>query len=461
VSDQIESLNRQLKEAQENLALIEERIAEYVLSTDVPLQLVKEQRRLEDRIHRLERRIADSRPIDVGAQATSVKQVFISHANEDADFAHRLAADLKRLGVRVWIAPESIRPGEEWVDAIERGLGESSHILIVLTPAALVSPWVRKETNVAIALERQGNIHVIPLDVEACKVPLLLSSYQMISFRWSYDAGFSQLADILELRVSQPEPVHLRRLKPFEPHMILIPAGEFLMGSNPEKDKGACEDEQPQHTLYLPDYYLARTSVTNAQYAAFVQDNEHYRPEHWTTGLKLPIGIEDHPVVYVSWHDAVAYCNWLAEVTGKAYRLPSEAEWEKGARGANGHIYPWGSQWNPERCNSKESGPGNTTPVEAYPEGASPYGLLDMAGNVWEWTRSLWGGQEQRFDFCYPYDPSDGRESLDEMNNSRRVLRGGSFNNTDINVRCAYRISNFPNAKGEEMGFRVAVSPSE
>jgi formylglycine-generating enzyme required for sulfatase activity len=85
-----------------------------------------------------------------------------------------------------------------------------------------------------------------------------------------------------------------------------------------------------------------------------------------------------------------------------------------------------------------------------------------MAGNVWEWTLSLWGGQEQRPHFCYPYDPSDGRESLDELNNFRRVLRGGSFNqNTAIHVRCTYRISNFPNAKGKEMGFRVAVSQSE
>jgi hypothetical protein len=143
--------------------------------------------------------------------ADKVKQVFISHAVSDANFAHRLADDLKWLGARVWIAPESIRPGEEWVDAIERGLGESSHMVIVLTPAALQSRWVRKETNVAIALERQEGIHVIPLDVEECKVPLLLSSYQMISFRWGYDAGLKQLASILDLRVMATEPVRAPR----------------------------------------------------------------------------------------------------------------------------------------------------------------------------------------------------------------------------------------------------------
>ena len=94
-------------------------------------------------------------------------------------------------------------------------------------------------------------------------------------------------------------------------------------------------------------------------------------------------------MVHVFWHDAVAYFNWLAEVTSKPYRLPSEAEWEKGARGSDGRIYPWGDQWDVKRCNSLESGKRDTTPVGAYTQGASPYGCLDMAGNVWEWTRSL------------------------------------------------------------------------
>jgi len=133
------------------------------------------------------------------------KQVFISHAKEDAQFAHRLADDLRRLGVQVWIAPESIHPGESWVDAIERGLEESSHTVSVLTPKALKSRWVKKETEVAIAQERKGRIQVIPLDVDPCAVPLLLSSYQMVSFRQDYDAGLSQLATILSLRVTPPK----------------------------------------------------------------------------------------------------------------------------------------------------------------------------------------------------------------------------------------------------------------
>jgi hypothetical protein len=136
---------------------------------------------------------------------TKTKQVFISHAKEDTQFAHRLADDLRRLGVQVWIAPESILGGEGWVSAIERGLEESSHMVVVLTPAALESRWVKKETDVAIAWERKGLIQLIPLDVEPCKAPPLLGSYQMVSFRPDYDAGLSQLAGILDVRVTSVE----------------------------------------------------------------------------------------------------------------------------------------------------------------------------------------------------------------------------------------------------------------
>ena len=96
-------------------------------------------------------------------------------------------------------------------------------------------------------------------------------------------------------------------------------------------------------------------------------------------------------MVNVTWYDARDYCQWLSGVTGRGYALPSEAEWEKGARGTDEHIYPWGNRWDATLCNSGESGPDKTISVHAYPQGASPYGVLDMAGNVWEWTRSLWG----------------------------------------------------------------------
>jgi formylglycine-generating enzyme required for sulfatase activity len=237
-----------------------------------------------------------------------------------------------------------------------------------------------------------------------------------------------------------------------EPEMVLFPDGEFTMGSDPGLDPEAMDDEGPPHTLHLPDYYLARTPVTNAQYAAFVQATDHRQPYHWK-GKKAPRGTELHPVVNVSWFDALAYSDWLAEVTGRPYRLPSEAEWEKGARGDDGRIYPWGSEWNPERCNSREGGQGDTTPVDAYPEGASPYGSLDMAGNVWEWTSTAYK--------AYPYDPEDGREELQVGDDVRRVLRGGAFVNLGWRLRSAFRGRDLPDFSFYDRGFRVAMDAEQ
>ena len=240
----------------------------------------------------------------------------------------------------------------------------------------------------------------------------------------------ASVADNFQPTTRNSQPARL----PFEPEMILITAGEFLMGSHPQKDKEAQSYEQPQHKLYLPEYWIAKTPATNAQYAAFVKATGYQAPQHWQNG-KIPRGKEAHPVVYVLWDDAMAYCKWLAEATGKLYTLPSEAEWEKAARGTDGRIYPWGNTFDKSKCNTGESGIGDTTPVGKFPQGASPYGVLDMVGNVWEWTRSQWKG--------YPYDPADGREDVSVS--ACRVLRGGAFNDDERLARCAYRDDRSPN----------------
>jgi acyl carrier protein len=129
-------------------------------------------------------------------------RVFISYATEDESFAVRLANDLQRLGAQTWLAQQSIRPGESWVSAIERGLRGSSHMAVVLTPAAAASPWVQKEIEVAISRERSGQMELIPLNVQSCDVPLLLQSYQWVSFQRGYEAGLSRLADVLGLRAA-------------------------------------------------------------------------------------------------------------------------------------------------------------------------------------------------------------------------------------------------------------------
>jgi serine/threonine-protein kinase len=229
---------------------------------------------------------------------------------------------------------------------------------------------------------------------------------------------------------------------------VEIPAGSFLMGSDRKKDGRAYDNELPQHTVTLPAYRIARTPVTNAQYRVFVQATGRHAPQHWKEG-RIPEGKEDHPVVYVSWQDAVAFCRWASEATGATIRLPTEAEWEKAARGTDGRIYPWGNDKpTAEHCNFSRN-VGDTTPVGSYPKGASPYGVLDVAGNVWEWTNSLFRR--------YPYDPTDGRE--DSYSEERRTVRGGSFHDLVRYVRCACRYVDINPLY--YVGWRVASPGSE
>jgi formylglycine-generating enzyme required for sulfatase activity len=257
-----------------------------------------------------------------------------------------------------------------------------------------------------------------------------------------------------------------------EPVWVEIPAGEFLMGSD-----DLTHDEKPVHKVHLERYWIAKVPITNAQYRLFVEATRHVAPRHWENG-NIPRGLESHPVVNVMWHDTLAYCRWLSGVTGKSIILPSEAEWEKAARGGislqspsaggkakGGREYPWGNAWKEGYCNSDELGVEGTTPVGIVPEGASPYGCLDMAGNVWEWTRSLWGlwdseKSEFKLQFAYPCQVDDGRENLETGDEAVRVLRGGAFYFHRNGARCAFRFRYLPYSYWYDyLGFRVVVSP--
>jgi len=192
-------------------------------------------------------------------------------------------------------------------------------------------------------------------------------------------------------------------------------------------------------------------------------------------------GIANHPVVSVSWHEALKYCEWLTETlrawkgapavvskwldatlrADRAWRvtLPSEAEWEKAARGIDGRIYPWGNAFDGNLANTWESDVGKTSTVGSFPGGASPAVALDMSGNVWEWTRSLWGPDWQKPAFRYPYRPDDGaREDLTAADEMLRVVRGGSWGGFDQFARAANRLRDYPYNRFDFFGFRVVVS---
>ncbi len=228
--------------------------------------------------------------------------------------------------------------------------------------------------------------------------------------------------------------------------LVTVPAGEFTMGSMDE-DRWARDDEKPQHNVFVDAFFISKYPVTNAQYATFVEATGHKPPKHWR-GDAPPPELRNHPVVNVSWHDALTYCQWLKEKTGRPYRLPTEAEWEKAARGTDARIYPWGNDFSPEKCNVYETGIRGTSPVGMFPDGTSPYGCLDMSGNVWEWTLSKYKS--------YPYKSDDGRENIDKSN-AHRVLRGGSFGLDRRRARCTHRLNYRSFNLKIYFGFRIVV----
>ena len=246
------------------------------------------------------------------------------------------------------------------------------------------------------------------------------------------------------------------------PEMVAVPAGSFLMGSSSANSQ-AQSDEQPQHTLTLPAYEIGKTEVTNAQFRPFVTGDGYTNQAYWdAAGWQWRTGQnrtqpsywndasfngDQQPVVGVTWYEAMAYTRWLSVKTGLNFSLPTEAEWEYAARGSKGLIYPWGNTWDATRANSNNT-LGKTTPVGRYPSGASPFGAMDMAGNVWEWTQSVYT--------AYPYNASDGRENLSDPAGKYFTLRGGSWRSVSLALRAAYRGNLTPANDDHYVGLRLA-----
>ncbi|MFC1463971.1 MAG: formylglycine-generating enzyme family protein [Candidatus Brachytrichaceae bacterium NZ_4S206] len=263
--------------------------------------------------------------------------------------------------------------------------------------------------------------------------------------------------------------------------LVRVPAGEFLMGSDKAKDKAARGDEVLQHWVYLDEYLISKYPVTVAQFAAFVKATgyktraeeegsawnwvdkgwKEIKGANWQRprGPKSDVAQkQNHPVTCVSWDDAMAFCKWLSEASGRDVRLPSEAQWEKAARGsADDRLWPWGDEPPTARHCNFDMNVGDTTPVGAYsPLGDSPYGCADMAGNVWEWCAD-WHDEKE-------YARRAGKEvrnPIGPLQGTARVLRGGAFLSVADFVRCAGRDWDDPVTRSDYIGFRVcARSPS-
>lgn len=248
-------------------------------------------------------------------------------------------------------------------------------------------------------------------------------------------------------------------LEAFEPETIYIAAGTFLMGSNP--GEGIQAYETPQHEVNLPEYRIGKYPVTNAQYEEFIrQKGRLASPSMGWDGQRIPPDKEQHPVSGVTWFEALAYCQWLSEKTGRKYSLPTEAQWEKACRGGTNFLYPWGNEVDAKRSNQ---GCSVLAAVDAYPP-QNDFGVYDLVGNIRQWTSTLWGEKRLPPDSKYAYPwKDDRRNDLSANRQIRRVVRGSSFKDSASLLRCSARSGQIPDDPGfpeARHGFRVVLLAS-
>lgn len=239
--------------------------------------------------------------------------------------------------------------------------------------------------------------------------------------------------------------------------MVHVPSGTFLRGTNKDQideliricsrwQPEFFKNETPQKEIEVDSFYISKYEITNEQYGKFLNDNpSHEQPAFWyNENFNKP----DQPVVGVSWHDAVAYCNWLTEKTNETFRLPTEAEWEKAAQGTDGRFFPWGNEWPTiDRANYIDQHD-QPVPVKEKPGGASPFKLMHMAGNVSEWCSDWYDENyyESLMNLKNPKGPQEGE---------KRVVRGGDWSDNAFYLRCKARVSYPPDTRNQFVGFRI------
>jgi len=418
------------------------------------------------------------------------QQVFISYSNEnqnDRQVADRIYDTLKAREIPCWVAHRDIAAGQNWPDEISKAISNSRIMIVVLSGKTQESRYVRREVTQAA----DENITIIPFCIERVSLSgglkLLLSDCQWINAHlMRQDKALDRLVENLgsylgiepgktfkkeekqldvDIQIKAPKPIEKKETAPdfisdlkskgwdvkrnendcweafyedYDVTMIHIPPGKFLMGAN-----AGNENEKPLHQVDLDGYWIGKFEVTFAQYDRYCRETGKEKPgdRGW--------GRENRPVINVSWDDAAAYCQWLSQEIGITFQMPTEAQWEKAARGSRGFKYPWGNDFDKNKCNSIESGLEKTMPVGSYPSGKSPYGCMDMAGNVYEWCAD-W------YNKAY-YKKSPAKNPQGPAGGSDRVLRGGGWFSGTLGCRAAYRYVYCPANRYADVGFRLLM----
>jgi formylglycine-generating enzyme required for sulfatase activity len=434
----------------------------------------------------------------------------VNSTTSDRQVADQICTALESQGIRCWIAHRDILPGNPWMEAITDAVDQTKIIVLVFSANTEKSKWVKDEIGLALEEDKTIiPFRIQEVYPQRALKLLKVRCHWMHAFTPPLEKHIESLVNIVSrhLGLEPAIPVKKEELKekpgadqvkpaareitpvkenkkeaPDMPGdvkkvisiahkveknkngfweayyqdgivMVYVPPGEFMMGQTAEEKKWLIdqigekdynsyyERETPLHKVYLDGYWIGKHEVTFAQYDRYCNDIKKEKPDDRSWGR------ENRPVINVSWTEAVAYCEWLSQKIGLQFNLPTEAQWEKAARGSDQRKYPWGSR-EPDKDLANFSGNvGKTTPVGSYPTGASPYGLLDMAGNVWEWCSDWYeAGYYKNSPLKNPAGPDSG---------SDRVVRGGSWDYYARDLRCAYRIDFGPSNRDFSLGFRL------
>ena len=445
------------------------------------------------------------------------RATFMSHAHADNAICAQYATALRARGIDVWIDLVDAQVGHSLSGGITQQLERRSALLLMVTAASNASYWVELERDNFIHLWADKSTHVVdgvervilPVRLNASPIPAAVRGFLGID---AVGKPFAQVVDEIaralgavpsDAPLSIPQhgvgptpptwreialPTRLdnlgfaayrdtaKNVSFIIPPVCAVPAGKFTMGSDPN-DPQAYDSEKGQFNIFVDAFEIGTYPVTVAEYAQYLAANTQVTPPpdasfdkddknvaaEWR-GKTLTWAIQqqqraDHPVVCVMWQDARDYAAWLASVTGQPWRLPTEAEWEKAARGTDAWVYPWGNQWDKTRANTNDGGPGKTTSVGSYARlvskdaqgrevivsDASLYGVHDLAGGVWEWTSTAWYDTP-------PYDFS----KYENISPYGRVSRGGSWWRSPLSARAAHRFRDNSSGWYDYRGFRLA-----